>query len=267
MKLFTDIEKTIERGFRKFAGRVFGEAESDELVLVHRAILEEIEGKVQTLARGRRVFPYSRVIVTLASDDADRRAVYQTAFADGGRLESDIREALASAECEVPRGFSVEVKVAEKGPAFEIQYALDAPRVEKPKAPVEVQSVAAAAGKLVVLKGKAEHDEYPLAKPRVNIGRLAELTDSEQRVVRRNDVVFEEGADEVNATVSRQHAHINCDHGEYRICDDESEFGTRVFRDGRPIEVLAGNRRGERLKPGDEVYVGRACLRFEPIER
>ena len=30
---------------------------------------------------------------------------------------------------------------------------------------------------------------------------MAELTDAEQRVVRRNDVVFEEGADEANATV------------------------------------------------------------------
>ena len=62
---------------------------------------------------------------------------------------------------------------------------------------------------------------------------MAELTDAEQRVVRRNDVVFEEGADEANATVSRRHAHIRLEAGEYRICDDGSEFGTRVFRDGR----------------------------------
>jgi hypothetical protein len=51
--------------------------------------------------------------------------------------------------------------------------------------------------------------------------------------------------------------------GEYRICDDESEYGTRVFRDGRSIEAPAGNRRGELLRPGDEIYLGRACLRFE----
>ena len=36
-----------------------------------------------------------------------------------------------------------------------------------------------------------------------------------------------------------------------------------IFRDGRQIEVPAGNRRGERLRPGDEIYLGRACLRFE----
>ena len=59
MKLFSDIEKTIERGFRRWTERVFGQAESDELLLVHRAMLEEIEGKIQILARGKRVFPYS----------------------------------------------------------------------------------------------------------------------------------------------------------------------------------------------------------------
>ncbi|HVN07018.1 MAG TPA: FHA domain-containing protein, partial [Bryobacteraceae bacterium] len=71
--------------------------------------------------------------------------------------------------------------------------------------------------------------------------------------------------DEANATVSRAHAHIrfNAPSGEYRICDDESEYGTRIFRDGRSIEVPAGNRRGERLRAGDEIYLGRACLRFE----
>ena len=79
----------------------------------------------------------------------------------------------------------------------------------------------------------------------------------------RNDVIFEEGADEVTATVSRRHAHIRAEDGEYRICDDGSEFGTRVFRDGRSIEVPAGDRRGEKLRDGDEIYLGRACLRFE----
>ena len=113
-----------------------------------------------------------------------------------------------------------------------------------------------------MVKGKTAQPEYTLEKARTNIGRIAELTDAEQRVVRRNDVVFEEG-DEANATVSRRHAHIRLEAGEYRICDDESEFGTRVFRDGRAIEVPAGNRRGERLRPGDEIYLGRACLRFD----
>jgi hypothetical protein len=256
VRLFSDIEKTIERGFRKWTERVFGPAQSDELLLVHRAILEEIEGKVQTVARGRRLFPYSRVTVTLASADADRRALYQAAFAEAGRLQADIAEALEGAGCEVARGFAVEVKTADEGEkAFTIEYGTAAATV-KPAAE-------SAPARLIPVKGKTDREEYQLAKARINIGRMAELTDTDERVIRRNDVVFEEGADQANATVSRKHAHIKLEDGAYRVCDDGSEFGTRVFRDGRQIEVPAGNRRGERLRSGDEIYLGRACLRFE----
>ena len=159
----------------------------------------------------------------------------------------------------------MEVLTAETGAhAFEIAYGLEpaepvqeaAPAVASPQEPERP-------GRLVVVKGKMQFEEYTIKKARTNIGRLAELTDSEQRMLRRNDLVFEDGADEANATVSRKHAHIRLEAGDYRICDDGSEFGTRVFRDGRPIEVPAGNRRGEKLRSGDEIYLGRACLRFE----
>ena len=259
MNLFSGIEKTIERGFQHWTEKLFGQSSSDELVVVHRAILQEIESKVQTLPRGQRVFAAGRVVVTLASADANRRAIYETAF--GERLEADIREALESAQCEIPRGFSVDVVTVEDGPPYSIAY-------EKPAPAAATTSAAPAAeaskpARLVIVKGKTEHDEYSLHRARTNIGRLPELTDSDHRVIRRNDVVFEEGATNDNSTVSRKHAHIRFENGEYRLCDDESEFGTRVFRDGRAIDVPSGNRRGEKLRPGDEIYLGRACLRFE----
>jgi hypothetical protein len=255
MSLFSEIEKTIERGFHRFAERMFGPADSNELLLLHRAILAEVEGKVQIVARGRRVFPFARIVVTLAAAEAERRTILQAAF--GERLGADIREAMQGSECELPRGFSVEVRTAEAGlRAFEIAYAVEPVKADAPAA-------ATATGRVIVVKGKTESPEYTLGKGRTNIGRLAELTDADHRVVRRNDVVFEEGADEANATVSRKHAHIRRDSGDYRLCDDGSEFGTRVFRDGRSIEVPAGDRRGEKLRPGDEIYLGRACLRFE----
>lgn len=257
MNLFSEIERTIERGFRRFAERMFGPAQSDELLLVHRAILEEVAGKVQVVARGQRVFPYPRVTVTLASADPDRRALYQTAFGDEGRLEKDVRETLEGAGCQVPRGFALEVKTEETGERqFEIAYG-----TERKSDPAEA-AASRATGRLIVVKGKTAQPEYTLDKPRLNIGRMEELTDADHRVVRRNDIVFEEG-EEANGTVSRKHAHVRLEAGEYRICDDESEFGTRIFREGRSIEVPAGNRRGEKLRPGDEIYLGRACLRFE----
>jgi hypothetical protein len=254
MSLFSDIEKAIERSFQRWTERAFGPANSDELLLVHRAILDQIETKIQTVARAKRIFPYSRLTVTLVSPDPDRRALYLAAFGD--RLAADIREALAGAKCEVPRGLAVDVQTAESGlRPFAIEYGTDRP--EAVSAPQPAQ------GRLTIVRGKAHQPDYQLDRPRFNIGRLAELTDSEQRVVRRNDMVFEEGADDANGTVSRKHGHIKREEGLYRICDDGSEYGTRIFRDGRTIEVPEGNRRGERLRTGDEIYFGRACVRFE----
>jgi hypothetical protein len=258
MSFFSEIEKSIEREFRKWTQRAFGPAESDELLLVHRAILEETEGKIQTLRRGSRIFPFNHLVVRCFSPDPAKRALFEAAFGQNRRLENDIRECLAGARCELPAGFSVEIETAESGPkAFEILY-------EVRKAPIPSTTKPAPA-RAAVIRGKANLDSFLLNKPRTNIGRLAELTDARHRVMRRNDIVFEDGADEANATVSRGHAHISFDPetAEYRICDDSSEFGTRIFRDGRSIEVPSGGKRGERLNAGDEIYLGRACLRFE----
>jgi hypothetical protein len=255
VSFFSQVEKAIEREFRRWTAKAFGPAQSDELLLVHRAILEEVEAKVQTVQRGKRIFPYNYLRVRLVSPDASRRALFQAAFAgEDRRLQQDLRECLTGAGCEIPAGFAVEIETAEEGPkGFEILYDMHA-------APAR----SAPAARLVVVRGKANQESFPLNSPRTNIGRRAELTDSLERVIRRNDVVFEEGADEANATVSRGHAHVRLDGeaSEYRICDDSSEYGTRIFRAGRSIEVPPGGTRGERLRSGDEIYLGRACLRF-----
>ena len=261
MNFFSEVEKNIERRFSKWTEKVFGPAASDELLVVHRGILDDIESQVQTAYRGKRIFPYNALLIRVVSADPARRATFQAAFSQDQRLEKDIRECLAGAGCELPGGFSVAIETAESGPRiFEIVYEMrpiapSAPPVQPKPEPARV----------IVVRGKANQDSFTLDKLRTNIGRLPELTDASHRLIRRNDVVFEEGADEVNATVSRGHAHLLYDaaHAEYRICDDRSEYGTRVFRDGRSIEVPPGAPRGERLRTGDEIYLGRACLRFE----
>jgi hypothetical protein len=256
VSFFSEVEKAVEREFRRWTAKAFGPAESDELLIVHRRILEEVEGKIQTMPRGKRIFAYNHLLVRLVSPDAARRAMFQAAFAgQDRRLEQDVRECLEGARCDVPGGFAVEIETVEEGAkGFEILY-------DNTAAPARLAPQA----RLVVVRGKANQDAFPLAGERTNIGRKKELTDSVERVIRRNDVVFEEGADEANVTVSRGHAHVRLDRetSEYRICDDASEYGTRIFRAGRSIEVPPGRTRGERLRPGDEIYLGRACLRFE----
>jgi hypothetical protein len=255
MSLFTDIEKSIDRAFRLFTRQAFGTERSNDLVVIHHAILEEIEGKVQVLARGQRVFPFPQVTVTVVGDTPRRREVLQAALGD--RLQTDILTAFKAARCEVPPGFKVTLRVVEEAfQPIEVSYGTEPPKKEPPPELL-------APGRLVVVKGKTGTEEYALERTRTNIGRLPELTDSSHRVIRRNHVVFEDGADDTSATVSRKHAHILLDEGEYILCDDRSEFGTSIFRDGRSIELPKGGRRGEKLRPGDEIYFGRACVRFE----
>lgn len=234
MSFLSEVEKGIERAFRSWTERMFGPGEADSLIVSHHQVLEEVAAKVQTLARGRRVFPYNQITVRLPAGAPEVAA----------RIEDDVRQVLAG--CEMPSDLCVNVEPG----AFAVTFGKREP---EPTAQARV----------VVVRGKAELAEYLLEKSRTNIGRLRELTDARDRVVRRNDIVFEEGADEANATVSRGHAHIRREGREYRICDDSSQFGTRIFREGRPVDVTATNRRGERLQTGDEIYLGRACLRFE----
>ena len=102
MSFFSEVEKTIERGFRKWTERAFGPGQSDELLLVHRAILEEIEGKIQAVAERQACTSVQLFARTVASSDAGRRALFQTAFGQDRRLEGDIRDSLKGAGCELP---------------------------------------------------------------------------------------------------------------------------------------------------------------------
>ena len=126
MNLFSGIEKSIERGFQRWTERLFGAAESNELLLTHRAILGEIQTKIETLARGRRLFPFARVVVTIVSADANRRAMLETAF--GERLEADVREALNPPAANFRAISPSRCAPRKTGPnPFEIEYAV-APR-------------------------------------------------------------------------------------------------------------------------------------------
>ena len=86
-------------------------------------------------------------------------------------------------------------------------------------------------------------------------------------ILRRNDLAFVEDG-EVNASVSREHAHIDYDQttGECRLFNDRwyargSDCGTRIVRDGVSVEVHRDTR-GTRLESGDEIHLGRAILSF-----
>ena len=70
-----------------------------------QAALDELEHKVQPSGRGSRVFPYNRVVVTVAQPAADRAAI-EAVF---GQLEARLRERLTEVRCEIPATLAASV--------------------------------------------------------------------------------------------------------------------------------------------------------------
>jgi pSer/pThr/pTyr-binding forkhead associated (FHA) protein len=133
--------------------------------------------------------------------------------------------------------------------------------------PVESPARARRAAKLVVTNGKANLPELVLDKTRTNIGRTTEIC-SAAGPLRRNDLAFTE-ENPINQTVSREHAHIvfSQKSGEYRIFNDRAYRGNAncglwIVRDGLSQPVHRSSR-GVLLRPGDEIHLGTAVLRFQ----
>lgn len=254
------ILRRVERQLDERLRRLFdpGGVENRGVLEIQRGILDDITAKVQPVGRGRHAFPFRRLEIHVAAPEADR-PVFSVAFA-GDQLASDVREALRESGCEPPSGLQVEVVLddAELPGGFRIVYH------EKPAAPAPA-AVPPPNGRLVILQGQASQSVYALGASRVNIGRLAEVLDDRERLVRRNQVAFAETGDAITSTVSRAHAHIRYDavSGEYRLHDDHSAYGTSLFRDGALVSVPAGASRGVALAAGDEIYFGQARARFE----
>jgi hypothetical protein len=233
-------------------------------VEIRRGILDAIEEHVEPAGRSRRVLPYNHLTVTLLAAAA-QRATFEAVLSPE-ELTRAISDHLKETGCEAPT-FELSVRFVKKAPAgwdagsaFEVTYDRQEPARTSSARP----AAAPATAQIVVLKGQATKKTYLVTGERTNIGRMAEVTDKDNHVVRRNQVVFLDSDDEANRTVSRAQAHIHfAAPAEYRLRDDRSSHGTRIFREGRTIEIQSGSPRGVKLRFGDEIYFGQACVRFE----
>jgi hypothetical protein len=234
---------------------------------IRKAALDEIEDLLEPSGRSRRLFPYNQVTVEVMAVQSGQRAAIEAVLGEPGDFKGAIVERLRAAGCSPPRDLDVHLKIVKRpGAEWETGRIFRVVCERKPTAAVagSATSPGAGTGTLVVIKGEAAHRAFTLKAERTNIGRLSEVLDRDQRVVRRNQVVFTDRENGINQTVSRAHAHlVRSPDGGYRLFDDHSSCGTRVFRGGRTIALPAGSPRGTRLQSGDEIYVGQACLRFE----
>ncbi len=263
MSRLHDFERLVDERLRKLFRGSTPHGDKLEIIEVHRAILDEVARHIESLPRGRRTFSYPQLTVRVLLPDAGRRRSYEVAFIEADALARDIAGRIADEHVELPARFHVDVELVEELPAdiagrgFDIEYQSEGAR--RP----------AAAGTpgvwMKVLSGRADRDEYSFRKARINIGRLTDVVDAQQRLIRRNDVAFLEITEAPNSSISRTHAHIEFDSAaqQFRVFDDRSAQGTTVLRDGNIIPVPKGVSKGVQLLPGDEIVIGQARLSFD----
>ncbi len=224
-----------------------------------QAVMDDVERKLQPVGRGRKTFPYTRLIVRVRQTNGER-APLDAVFAG---LSGRLRERLGELGCEAPHALDVKVHVLKKVPAewtpnqlFAVEYHAAAEgAADNGSPPCSVI--------ITVLKGATSKKAFTFTEPVISIGRTPDPTDEEGRV-RRNRIAFLDTTDGITETVGRVHAHLRFDPRtrEYRLFDDGSSNGTCIVREGTAIPVPPRDPRGIRVLSGDEIQVGRAVLRL-----
>jgi FHA domain-containing protein len=234
---------------------------------IRRAVLDDAESRIVAVGEGKRVFPYNRLTVHLLAADPQERAALEAAARHGWDLDREIAARLQERGCPVPPGFKVEIAFDDepRPDLGERRFYVDYAETEPQPTPTAATATAGQARptlELTVLKGDATQRVYELDETRIFLGRLEEVVDADGRVRRRNQVAFREEGD-VNSTISREHARITWDDaaGGYWLRAEQNASGTRIYRGGKTIDVSAHDRRGVRLQAGDEIYLGRACVK------
>jgi hypothetical protein len=267
MKRFADMFDKARKLESLIASRVEGSAErvvrapADRHPLeVLQAVVDAIAAEVQPAGRGSRLLPFNHARVTLLTPSDRVRAQFQALLDGPEPLRKRVDQRLASAGCAAgPLDIQVAfaTKVREDWTARDFNVHLS--RVDAPAAPSHRLE-------LVVTAGNAGRPSYAFTSVVVTIGRSADVCDARGRLIRTNDVAFADDGDEINQTVSRLHARIECepDAGTWRLFDEGSAQGTHIIRGGRGHAVPRGTR-GLMLEAGDDIMVGRARLRVKGL--
>jgi hypothetical protein len=225
------------------------------------AVVDAVEARLEPVGRGRYVFPFNKVKVSIVAGSRDVRARFAAVLEGDGQLQERIINRLRDAGCEptpLQVGISYALRPGTDWPRPEFHVEFERVTAE----PLNAQHVSTSDLRITITHGSTEKPTYTFSIPRINIGRCAEVRDSRHRLIRTNHVAFTDADRTTNDTVSRRHAHIDYTDGsdDYRISDDRSAHGTSILRNGKMIEVPSGSR-GIRLQSGDEIVLGEARIR------
>jgi len=258
------LESKIARTIDSAAQSLVGSGPREPLETVH-AIVDAVEEEVQPAGRGKRVFPFNRMKVSVVAESRGDRARLEAVLEGQPNLQERILERLRATGCHVQ---GLDIKIVYVGrtqadwarPDFQLDFARMSPGVDISRSTGGIPNRI----ELMVVHGTAGRRTYSFTGTSIHLGRGAEVRDSQSRLIRTNQVAFTEGAGSPNLSVSRRHAHVvhNPAADDYRVHDDGSAQGTTVVREGRSISVARGGR-GIRLQSGDEIVLGEARVRVK----
>jgi hypothetical protein len=258
-KLESKLAQTIDRAAQQWSKS----GPRGPLEVLH-GVLEAVDDRIEPAGRGRHVFPFNKIKLTVVAESRDARVRFAGVLDGSPTLHERILTRLRDAGCDVA---PLQVRIlyvaqpdaAWNTPEYHVDFDRGTVAELPPPEPPPARELT-----LTIVNGSGDKPAYTLALDRINLGRCADVRDSRNHLIRTNDVVFTDGAGAVNDTVSRRHAHIDYSDAtnDFRLFDDRSAHGTSIVRKGKTVLVPAGSR-GVRLHTGDEVVLGEARLRIE----
>jgi hypothetical protein len=244
-----------------------GPVAREPIELAH-SIVDAVEREIQPGGRGTRVFPFNTIDVSILACSDHARARLDAIVHGHPPLRNRITERLRAAGCDATElvvhvNYVARAQKSWDDPQFSVAFA----RITR-EGTEGVPEAAPARMEITVIRGAAERRTYAFTSHRIDLGRGMEVRDSRNGLIRTNHVAFNAGSDDVNHSISRQHAHVVYDprSRRFRLHDDGSIHGTRIVRRGKTLAVPWGGR-GGLLQSGDEIELGeaRVRVRFEPV--
>jgi DNA repair exonuclease SbcCD ATPase subunit len=234
---------------------VFQKDQGEPLVLM-RLVWRRISGDVVSVGSCQVNLPYTSVKVAILAETEGQRNSFKAALERDRKLEKFLREKLREERCEAANQFRASIEFVKTRPdewgdnIFSVI----------PDALAHGNEIRAA--RLLVLAGQTTKTRYSIKKRKTYIGRLKEVKDIDRRIVRRNDVVFEDNGDKINTSVGRLHACIEYDEEKNRFIleDTGGSTGTRIERHGEFLDVQVNQKVA--LKDRDVIHLGRASIQF-----
>jgi hypothetical protein len=241
----------------------------EPLEIAH-AVVEKVAAEVQPVGRGKHVFPFNRIRLSVVAPSLEARARLAAVFESEPSLQARIVDRLRASGCDA---VDLDVKVVYVSAAqtewSQPQWHMEVARIASTVS-VDVRALDESvqpAIELTIVKGSGTPESSTFSQRRIELGRCAEVRDGRNRLIRTNHVSFSDAAGQINESVSRCHAHIDFvqDSRDYRVHDDRSAHGTGVVRDGRAMVVPSGAR-GLRLRSGDEILLGDARVKVRILD-